>query len=130
MWDSLGKTASQIIQEQDLGLVSDTAQLHNICQKVIDSHPEEVSAQTQNHTRHKEAENFTFMFLMFLGVLFSGSCHQKWKNKSPEQANGPGSERNQRESRSSSGDGDPKTEDFLIYGKNKPLFILQETAVL
>lgn len=44
MWKSPGKTATQIIQEQDLGLVSDAAELHRICQKVIDSHPAEVSA--------------------------------------------------------------------------------------
>ncbi|TNN89583.1 Glutamyl-tRNA(Gln) amidotransferase subunit B, mitochondrial [Liparis tanakae] len=44
MWRSSGKTASQIIQEQDLGLVSDATQLHNICQKVVDSHPVEVHA--------------------------------------------------------------------------------------
>ncbi|XP_022594018.1 glutamyl-tRNA(Gln) amidotransferase subunit B, mitochondrial isoform X2 [Seriola dumerili] len=44
MWRSSGKTAQQIIQEQDLGLVSDTAQLHSICQKVVDSHPDEVRA--------------------------------------------------------------------------------------
>ncbi|KAK9540564.1 hypothetical protein VZT92_003007 [Zoarces viviparus] len=44
MWRSSGKTASQIIQEQDLGLVSDATQLHNICQKVVDSHPDEVHA--------------------------------------------------------------------------------------
>ncbi|XP_005935105.1 glutamyl-tRNA(Gln) amidotransferase subunit B, mitochondrial isoform X1 [Haplochromis burtoni] len=44
MWRSPGKTALQITQEQDLGLVSDTAQLHIICQKVVDSHPDEVHA--------------------------------------------------------------------------------------
>uniref|UniRef100_A0A665TU47 Glutamyl-tRNA(Gln) amidotransferase subunit B, mitochondrial n=1 Tax=Echeneis naucrates TaxID=173247 RepID=A0A665TU47_ECHNA len=44
MWRSSSKTALQIIQEQDLGLVSDTAQLHSICQKVVDSHPDEVQA--------------------------------------------------------------------------------------
>ncbi|XP_034441963.1 glutamyl-tRNA(Gln) amidotransferase subunit B, mitochondrial [Hippoglossus hippoglossus] len=44
MWRSPGTTALQIIQEQELGLVSDTAQLHSICQKVVDSHPEEVQA--------------------------------------------------------------------------------------
>ncbi|CAN9510258.1 unnamed protein product [Ophioblennius macclurei] len=44
MWRSPGKTARQIIQEQDLGLVSDAAQLHHICQKVLDSHPDEVHA--------------------------------------------------------------------------------------
>uniref|UniRef100_A0A1A7XV13 Glutamyl-tRNA(Gln) amidotransferase subunit B, mitochondrial n=2 Tax=Iconisemion striatum TaxID=60296 RepID=A0A1A7XV13_9TELE len=44
MWGSSGKTAEQIIQEQDLGLVSDAAQLHSICQRVVDSHPTEVLA--------------------------------------------------------------------------------------
>uniref|UniRef100_UPI0037E967A6 glutamyl-tRNA(Gln) amidotransferase subunit B, mitochondrial n=1 Tax=Semicossyphus pulcher TaxID=241346 RepID=UPI0037E967A6 len=44
MWRSPGKTAPRIVQEQDLGLVSDTAQLHSICQKVVDSHPDEVQA--------------------------------------------------------------------------------------
>ncbi|KAM9769239.1 glutamyl-tRNA(Gln) amidotransferase subunit B, mitochondrial isoform 1-T2 [Menidia menidia] len=44
MWRSAGKTAPQIIREQDLGLVSDAAQLHSICQKVVDSHPNEVQA--------------------------------------------------------------------------------------
>uniref|UniRef100_A0A8C6P2L3 Glutamyl-tRNA(Gln) amidotransferase subunit B, mitochondrial n=1 Tax=Nothobranchius furzeri TaxID=105023 RepID=A0A8C6P2L3_NOTFU len=44
MWGSSGKTAEQVIQEQDLGLVSDATQLHNICQKVVDSHPTEVHA--------------------------------------------------------------------------------------
>lgn len=47
MWSSPGKTATQVIQEQDLGLVGDIAQLHNICQKVIDSHPDEVSVRIQ-----------------------------------------------------------------------------------
>lgn len=42
MWRSPGKTAQQIIQERDLGLVTDTTQLHSICQKVVDSHPDEV----------------------------------------------------------------------------------------
>lgn len=44
MWRSPGKTAALIIQEKDLGLVSDTEQLHSICQKVVDSHPDEVIA--------------------------------------------------------------------------------------
>ncbi|MED6234762.1 hypothetical protein ATANTOWER_000155 [Ataeniobius toweri] len=44
MWRSPGKTAVQIIREQDLGLVSDAAKLHRICQKVIDSHLDEVCA--------------------------------------------------------------------------------------
>ncbi|XP_008396541.1 glutamyl-tRNA(Gln) amidotransferase subunit B, mitochondrial isoform X3 [Poecilia reticulata] len=44
MWRSPGKAAPQIIQERDLGLVSDDANLHQICQKVVDSHPDEVRA--------------------------------------------------------------------------------------
>ncbi|XP_024115379.1 glutamyl-tRNA(Gln) amidotransferase subunit B, mitochondrial isoform X1 [Oryzias melastigma] len=44
MWRSGGKTASQIVQEQELGLVHDVAQVHSICQKVVDSHPDEVYA--------------------------------------------------------------------------------------
>lgn len=42
MWRSPGKPAQQIIQEKDLGLVTDAARLHSICQKVVDSHPDEV----------------------------------------------------------------------------------------
>nr|XP_046271379.1 glutamyl-tRNA(Gln) amidotransferase subunit B, mitochondrial [Scatophagus argus] len=44
MWRSSGKTALQIIQEKDLGLISDITQLQSICQKVLDSHPNEVDA--------------------------------------------------------------------------------------
>ncbi|XP_054912430.1 glutamyl-tRNA(Gln) amidotransferase subunit B, mitochondrial [Poeciliopsis prolifica] len=44
MWRSPGKAALQIIQERDLGLVSDAADLHRICKKVVDSHPDEVRA--------------------------------------------------------------------------------------
>uniref|UniRef100_A0A667X102 Glutamyl-tRNA(Gln) amidotransferase subunit B, mitochondrial n=1 Tax=Myripristis murdjan TaxID=586833 RepID=A0A667X102_9TELE len=44
MWRSSGKTALQVIQEQDLGLVSDTKEIHNICQRVVDSHPDLVRA--------------------------------------------------------------------------------------
>ncbi|XP_056136751.1 glutamyl-tRNA(Gln) amidotransferase subunit B, mitochondrial [Lampris incognitus] len=44
MWKSPGKTAHQIIQEQDLQMVSNTTKLHDICQRVVDSHPEEVQA--------------------------------------------------------------------------------------
>nr|XP_061779026.1 glutamyl-tRNA(Gln) amidotransferase subunit B, mitochondrial isoform X1 [Nerophis lumbriciformis] len=45
MWRSSGeKTPAQIIREQDLGLVSDVTQLHDICQKVLDTHPDKVRA--------------------------------------------------------------------------------------
>lgn len=62
MWRSSGKTARQIIQEKDLGLVSDTAQLHSICQKVVDLHPDEVSARMQILTCNPF---FLFLFCMF-----------------------------------------------------------------
>ncbi|CAJ1052514.1 glutamyl-tRNA(Gln) amidotransferase subunit B%2C mitochondrial [Xyrichtys novacula] len=51
MWASPGKTASQIIQEKELGLVSDASHLHNICQKVVDSHPDEVQAIRNGNKR-------------------------------------------------------------------------------
>ncbi|XP_068606731.1 glutamyl-tRNA(Gln) amidotransferase subunit B, mitochondrial [Brachionichthys hirsutus] len=44
MWRSPGKTAPQIVQEEDLGLVSDDTQLRITCQKVVDSDPEKVEA--------------------------------------------------------------------------------------
>uniref|UniRef100_A0A7N8WT98 Glutamyl-tRNA(Gln) amidotransferase subunit B, mitochondrial n=1 Tax=Mastacembelus armatus TaxID=205130 RepID=A0A7N8WT98_9TELE len=44
MWRSSDKSPLHIIQEQDLGLVSDATQLHKICQKVVDLHPDEVNA--------------------------------------------------------------------------------------
>ncbi|XP_068178031.1 glutamyl-tRNA(Gln) amidotransferase subunit B, mitochondrial [Antennarius striatus] len=44
MWRSPGKTAPQVIEEKDLGLVSDDAQLRNTCQKVVDSNPEKVDS--------------------------------------------------------------------------------------
>uniref|UniRef100_A0A3B4AVN6 Glutamyl-tRNA(Gln) amidotransferase subunit B, mitochondrial n=1 Tax=Periophthalmus magnuspinnatus TaxID=409849 RepID=A0A3B4AVN6_9GOBI len=44
MWGSPGKRARAIIEEKDMGLVNDTEKLHRICQKIVDSHPEEVNA--------------------------------------------------------------------------------------
>ncbi|XP_062333799.1 glutamyl-tRNA(Gln) amidotransferase subunit B, mitochondrial [Osmerus eperlanus] len=44
LWAKPGKTAQQIVQEQDLGLVSNTTAIHNICQRIVDSHPERVQA--------------------------------------------------------------------------------------
>lgn len=44
LYRSPGKTALQIVQEQDLGLVKDTTELHNICQRVVDSNPDQVHA--------------------------------------------------------------------------------------
>ncbi|KAM6971938.1 glutamyl-tRNA(Gln) amidotransferase subunit B, mitochondrial [Aplochiton taeniatus] len=44
LYRSPGKTAQQIVQEQDLGLVKDTTELHSICQRVVDSNPDQVQA--------------------------------------------------------------------------------------
>ncbi|XP_053713949.1 glutamyl-tRNA(Gln) amidotransferase subunit B, mitochondrial isoform X1 [Synchiropus splendidus] len=44
MWKSPHKSAQQIVQEQDLGIVSDAQDLQRICQEVMDSHPDEVLA--------------------------------------------------------------------------------------
>lgn len=68
MWRSSGKTARQIIQEKDLGLVSDTAQLHSICQKVVDLHPDEVRARMQILTC-----NPFFLFLFCIFEMFAVS---------------------------------------------------------
>uniref|UniRef100_A0AAY4ABL0 Glutamyl-tRNA(Gln) amidotransferase subunit B, mitochondrial n=1 Tax=Denticeps clupeoides TaxID=299321 RepID=A0AAY4ABL0_9TELE len=42
LWKNPEKGAEKIIQEQNLGLMSDAATLQIICQKVVESHPEEV----------------------------------------------------------------------------------------
>lgn len=65
LWRSPGKTALQIIQEKDLGLVTDSAQLHSICQKVIDSHPDEVRTHADSN-----AITFTFKMLEFYYIIF------------------------------------------------------------
>ncbi|XP_019717936.1 glutamyl-tRNA(Gln) amidotransferase subunit B, mitochondrial [Hippocampus comes] len=45
MWRQSGaKTATEIVSEQDLGLVSDAQRLRDVCAKVVDSHPHEVQA--------------------------------------------------------------------------------------
>lgn len=51
MWRLPGKTATIIIQEKDLGLVSDTQQLHHICQRIVDSHPDEVNAIQKGNSK-------------------------------------------------------------------------------
>jgi Asp-tRNA(Asn)/Glu-tRNA(Gln) amidotransferase B subunit len=42
LWKTPGKTAQQIVKEQDLGMVNDSTEIHSICQKVVDSHPDQV----------------------------------------------------------------------------------------
>uniref|UniRef100_A0A674C9R2 Glutamyl-tRNA(Gln) amidotransferase subunit B, mitochondrial n=1 Tax=Salmo trutta TaxID=8032 RepID=A0A674C9R2_SALTR len=44
LWKTPGKTAQQIVKEQDLGMVNDSIEIHRICQKVVDSHPDQVQA--------------------------------------------------------------------------------------
>ncbi|KAJ8000651.1 hypothetical protein DPEC_G00182580 [Dallia pectoralis] len=44
LWRAPGKTVQQIVQEKDLRIVSDTTEIHRICQEVVDSHPEQVQA--------------------------------------------------------------------------------------
>ncbi|KAL2098191.1 hypothetical protein ACEWY4_007398 [Coilia grayii] len=51
LWKSPGKSAEQIVQEQDLGLLSDPAQLRSICQTVVDTHPEQVRAIKQGNQK-------------------------------------------------------------------------------
>lgn len=92
MWRSPGKTGLQIIQEQDLGLVSDAAQLHDICQNVVDSHPDEVRTHANSHLLLRSVCLHVCDVLCLL-CLSVGSRHQEWKRESSEQADGPGSER-------------------------------------
>uniref|UniRef100_A0A673HJF6 Glutamyl-tRNA(Gln) amidotransferase, subunit B n=1 Tax=Sinocyclocheilus rhinocerous TaxID=307959 RepID=A0A673HJF6_9TELE len=42
MWKAPEKTVGQIVKEQDLWMIKDKEKLQNICQSVVDSHPEEV----------------------------------------------------------------------------------------
>uniref|UniRef100_A0A671M5H7 Glutamyl-tRNA(Gln) amidotransferase subunit B, mitochondrial n=1 Tax=Sinocyclocheilus anshuiensis TaxID=1608454 RepID=A0A671M5H7_9TELE len=42
MWKAPEKTVGQIVKEQDLWMIKDKEELQNICQSVVDSHPEEV----------------------------------------------------------------------------------------
>ncbi|XP_069044428.1 glutamyl-tRNA(Gln) amidotransferase subunit B, mitochondrial [Lepisosteus oculatus] len=44
LWRGTGRSASQIVQEQDLSMVHDRGAIQQICQAVIDSHQEEVRA--------------------------------------------------------------------------------------
>ncbi|KAJ8281125.1 hypothetical protein GJAV_G00063810 [Gymnothorax javanicus] len=44
LWKGTGRSPSEIVEEQDLGLVDDRTEIQQICQSVIDSHPEEVQA--------------------------------------------------------------------------------------
>uniref|UniRef100_A0A9J7YK84 Glutamyl-tRNA(Gln) amidotransferase, subunit B n=1 Tax=Cyprinus carpio carpio TaxID=630221 RepID=A0A9J7YK84_CYPCA len=43
MWKAPKKTVGQIVKEQDLWIIKDKEELQNICQRRVDSHPEEVN---------------------------------------------------------------------------------------
>uniref|UniRef100_A0A3B3TCG5 Glutamyl-tRNA(Gln) amidotransferase subunit B, mitochondrial n=1 Tax=Paramormyrops kingsleyae TaxID=1676925 RepID=A0A3B3TCG5_9TELE len=43
LWKGTGRSAEQIVEQQDLGVMRDHGEIERICQSVIDSHPEEVS---------------------------------------------------------------------------------------
>lgn len=42
MWKAPEKKVGQIVKEQDLWMINDKEELQKICQRVVDSHPEEV----------------------------------------------------------------------------------------
>ncbi|MFT7807579.1 glutamyl-tRNA(Gln) amidotransferase subunit B, mitochondrial [Arapaima gigas] len=44
LWKGSGKSARQIMDEQDLGLLRDRSEIQQICRRVIDSYPDEVGA--------------------------------------------------------------------------------------
>ncbi|KAM9398307.1 LOW QUALITY PROTEIN: glutamyl-tRNA(Gln) amidotransferase subunit B, mitochondrial [Salvelinus alpinus] len=44
LWKTPGETVQQIVKEQDLGMFNDSTEIHRICQKVVDSHPDQVQA--------------------------------------------------------------------------------------
>ncbi|KAG7458791.1 hypothetical protein MATL_G00224360 [Megalops atlanticus] len=44
LWKGTGRSPAQIVEEQGLGMMDDSAEIRRICQSVIDSHPEEVRA--------------------------------------------------------------------------------------
>ncbi|XP_018591168.1 glutamyl-tRNA(Gln) amidotransferase subunit B, mitochondrial [Scleropages formosus] len=44
LWKGSGKSAKHIVEEQGLGLMRDRSEIQQVCRRVIDSHPDEVSA--------------------------------------------------------------------------------------
>ncbi|KAJ3614403.1 hypothetical protein NHX12_017977 [Muraenolepis orangiensis] len=44
MWRDPGKSAGDVVREQDLGLVCDSSDLRSVCQRVLDSNPDQVRA--------------------------------------------------------------------------------------
>ncbi|XP_038647919.1 glutamyl-tRNA(Gln) amidotransferase subunit B, mitochondrial isoform X1 [Scyliorhinus canicula] len=51
LWKGQGKTAIQIVEEKELGLIQDHKKLEKICQSVIEGHPAEVSEIQQGNWR-------------------------------------------------------------------------------
>ena len=46
LWKGQGKTAAQIVSEQQLGLMQDREALEQLCQATIDGHPQTVTIST------------------------------------------------------------------------------------
>lgn len=46
LWKGQGKTAAQIVSEQQLGLMQDREALDQLCQATIDGHPQTVTIST------------------------------------------------------------------------------------
>ncbi|XP_067897207.1 glutamyl-tRNA(Gln) amidotransferase subunit B, mitochondrial isoform X1 [Heterodontus francisci] len=49
LWKAEGKTAAQIVEQKELGLIQDHKKLEQICQHVIEGHPAEVSEIQQGN---------------------------------------------------------------------------------
>ncbi|CAL8330375.1 unnamed protein product [Merluccius merluccius] len=51
MWMDPGKGAQEIVREQDLGLVCDSGDLQSVCQRVLDSNPDQVRALREGNKK-------------------------------------------------------------------------------
>ncbi|XP_072410730.1 glutamyl-tRNA(Gln) amidotransferase subunit B, mitochondrial isoform X1 [Chiloscyllium punctatum] len=49
LWEGEGKSAVQIVEQKELGLIQDHRKLEQICQRVIEDHPSEVSEIQQGN---------------------------------------------------------------------------------
>ncbi|KAL1023733.1 hypothetical protein UPYG_G00045340 [Umbra pygmaea] len=51
LWKAPGKTARQVVQEQNLEIVNNSTEIHRICQEVVDTHPEQLQAIRDGNKR-------------------------------------------------------------------------------
>ncbi|CAL8331330.1 unnamed protein product [Lota lota] len=51
MWRDPGKSAPEIVREQDLGLVCNSSDLQSVCQRVLDSNPDQVRALQEGNKK-------------------------------------------------------------------------------